>query len=433
MSQIIYIIDDEPDIRSSLTAILEDEGYQAKSMESYDPTQWEEIPDLILLDIWLGPQNGMDILLDLQSRHPGIPIIMISGHGNIALAVDAVKTGAYDFLEKPLSLDRVLTTVRNALRARYLNAQLAHERESRLKESEWLTRVKPLQSNIKLAYDRFWHHVPVLLSGEPGTGKKRLIRHFHSLLPESPQQQKLELLEFFSAVEDNKCHQTMLVVEIDREVDKRQLKKLAQLLSEGKISEFLVKNMCYLIVFSSESPQTLKEISPVSPDDESKISRFFLTLPPLRERKDDILLLLNHYLEFFAQQADREPPVFEKDAISYLESYHWPGNASELVRLAESICLMYPDETISLTDAQEFLTPRVRWLEGQEGIKLKEAVQTFERNYILYIIRKNGANISKAARELGVERTHLYRKLKTLGVAKPRAEALEPHDEDEHS
>ncbi|RME92347.1 MAG: sigma-54-dependent Fis family transcriptional regulator [Candidatus Hydrogenedentota bacterium] len=402
----VIIIDDEPDILSSLSAILADEGYSVETSTSFTDKIDLANADLLLLDIWLINQNGVEILEAVKKDFPDVPVVMISGHGNIRLAVDCIKKGAYDFIEKPFDLERVLTTVRNAVEISHLKKTLQKERETRLQKIRFVTENKDLiasMEQLKKVYGEarvFW------LSGEAGVGKKRLATYIE--LTQNPAT-KIEKVSFSDFLEVKEKNQTF---------------PIAYFMDMENVSESALETLpTFLDSLSREETVWFLSRS-VPPANTIQWIPIHYRIPKLFARKEDVPVLIRYYVEEFSQSLQKPSLKVSKEAMLYLQAYHWPGNVRELKNFVERACLFTQEETIRVETAQNLLEGGT-WLQEEKPIRLKEAVQSFERNYILYMIRKNAGNISKTAEDLGVERTHLYRKLKGLGIENPRQEALE--------
>jgi two-component system nitrogen regulation response regulator NtrX len=438
----ILVIDDEQGIRTTLSNILEDEGHETVSCESGEEAMTRfarEDFDLALLDIWLPGVDGLTVLERLKASAPGVPVIMISGHANVDTAVKATRLGAFDFLEKPLSLERVLLTVNHALSTTKLKEQVRHFRTVELEdlligESEPMKRLGQQIRNAAPTTTR------VLITGENGSGKEIVARTLHRLsrradepfvdvncaaIPE-------ELIEselfghrkgaFTGAIDDRKGKfevadgGTLFLDEIGDMSLKTQAKVL-RVLQEQKFQR--VGGHQTVSVDVRVIAATNKNLEQEIASGNFREDLFFrlnvipIVVPPLRDRGSDVTLLAEHFLRRFAAEAARPAKKLSAGAANALRGYHWPGNVRELRNLIERLTILVPDDVIQPEDLD---------LGGRDAVRirpdatLKEAREEFEKQYILTRLRQCGGNVSRAADALGVERSNLYRKLHAYGI-----------------
>jgi two-component system nitrogen regulation response regulator NtrX len=441
----ILIIDDEPAIRTTLANILHDEGHKTalcgSGEEGLAQYAREEF-DLVLLDLWLPGIDGLSVLERLKNAGAP-PVIVISGHANIDTAVRATRLGAYDFLEKPLSLERVLLTVSHALADRTLREQVRDLRrhfaleELLIGESEAM---KKLDQQIRSAAPS---NSRVLITGENGSGKEIVARTLHRLshraeaafidvncaaIPE-------ELIEselfghrkgaFTGAIDDRKGKfeladgGTLFLDEIGDMSVKTQAKVL-RVLQEQTFQK--VGGQQTISVDVRVIAATNKQL-----DDEIAAGNFRsdlfyrlnvipIDVPPLRNRGNDITLLAEHFLRRFAAETGTRRKKLSAGAQSKLKAYPWPGNVRELRNVVERMAILVANETIDAEDL-DLGTPRPASRgEIASNLTLKEARDEFEKEYILSRLREYGGNVSRAADALGVERSNLYRKLHAYGI-----------------
>src|ERR1051326_2146463 len=444
----ILIVDDEAEIRRSLKGVLEDEGYSVSAAESGEAALdalKRRNPDVVLLDIWLPGMDGLDALSKIRELADPPEIIIISGHATIETAVRATKLGAYDFLEKPLSLDKTLILIKNAIEARKLRGENRDLKKQLHSKSEIVGQsvpVKALRQQIALMAPT---NGRVLIYGESGTGKElaALAIHAQSLrrdalfvevncaaIPEDLIESELfghRKGSFAGALEDKQGKfqradgGTLFLDEVGDMSLKTQAKVL-RTLDEGKFSPV-----------GSDEPVTAdaRVIAATNKDLEEEISKgnfredFFYRLnvipfyvPPLRERQEDTPLLPRHFLKEISAAYSRRPKEITEDAIESLMRYSWPGNVRELRNVIERMVIMNP--TAAKFDRKHL--PPLVYRDGgprtlpREFPSLHQARAAYERDYILKKLDENHGNISRTAEILGLERSHLYRKMKTLGI-----------------
>ena len=444
----ILIVDDEAGIRESLAGILSDEGYSTAAVESGEAcleTLRKTAFDVVLLDIWLPGIDGLDVLTAIRELDSPPEVIMISGHGSIETAVRATKLGAYDFLEKPLRIERTLIVVKNAIETRKLqreNLDLKKQLQSKSLIVGDSIPMKALRQQIGLMAPT---NGRVLIYGESGTGKElvALAIHAQSLrknetfvevncaaIPE-------DLIEsalfghvkgsFPGAAADKegkfqRAHSGTLFLD---EVGDMSLKTQAKVLRTLEEQRFTPVGSDHTITVD------VRVIASTNKDLEEEISRgnfredlfyrlnvipFFV--PPLRERKEDVPLFTRHFLKELAATYGRRPREISDDAIEVLMRYSWPGNVRELRNVIERIVIMNPTTTRFET---KHLPPLV-YRDGGRHPKsdfstLHQARDAYERDYILKKLDETHGNVTRAAEVLGLERSHLYRKMETLGIA----------------
>ncbi len=445
----ILIVDDEAGIRDSLAGVLTDEGYSASSAESGEACL-ERLRkgafDVVLLDIWLPGIDGLETLERIRQLDNPPEVIMISGHGTIETAVRATKLGAYDFLEKPLSLDKTLILVKNAVESKKLereNVDLKKQLHARSTIVGDSIPMKALRQQIGLMAPT---NGRVLIYGESGSGKELVAHAIHAqslrkeqtfvevncaAIPEDLIESELfghHKGSFSGAATDKegkfqKANEGTLFLD---EVGDMSLKTQSKVLRTLEEQRF--------IPVGSEETITVdvRVIASTNKDLEEEISKgnfredlfyrlnvipFFV--PPLRERKEDIPLFARYFLKELAATYGRRPREITDDAIELLMRYSWPGNVRELRNVIERIVIMNPTTT---RFDRKHLPPLVyrdgnRRASGSEFSTLHQARDAYERDYILKKLDENHGNVSRTSEVLGLERSHLYRKMKTLGIA----------------
>jgi two-component system nitrogen regulation response regulator NtrX len=450
MDERILIVDDEPGIRSSLTAILEDEGYQVASVGSAGEAAQRlggEGFDAVLLD-----RDGLELLAELRERGFETPVIVISGHGTVDTAVQAIRLGAYDFLEKPMALSRVVVTVQNALErgrlereVRELSERLESGNQLRgdplLGESPPMVRLKAEIRTAAAADSR------ILILGENGTGKELVARRIHRLSGRASKPfvevncaaipEELIESELFGHVKG-----AFTGAAVDRRGRFEQadggtlfLDEIADmsLKTQAKVLRALQEQRFERVGGTATIQVDVRVLAATNKDlqEEIRAGRFRedlyfrlavipLHVPALRDRPEDVPLLVEHFVIQLARELGRRPKRLERPALERLQGYAWPGNVRELRNLVERLMIMAPGETIGFSD----LPPAVRgnteaddrpeslW----EAASLRDARDAFEKRFIERKLAELEGNVSRTAQALGLERSHLYRKMKALGI-----------------
>ena len=454
----VLIVDDEADIRTSLEAILSEEGYAvttaATAAEALTLIRDAEY-HVVLLDIWLPDRDGLDTLAEIRNlASANLPeVVIISGHGTIEAAVRATKLGAYDFLEKPLSLERTLIVLKNAVLARQLredNQEFARQLAVKGTVTGQSVPMKALRQQIKLMAPT---NGRVLIYGESGTGKELIGRAMHAqslrkdrvfvelncaAIPEDYIES--ELFGYRNAAIPGGPPEKRGTFEradggtlfLD-EVGDMSLKTQAKVLRALDEQRFLPVGASHPVHVN------VRVIAATNKDLEEEIARgnfredlfyrlnvipFFV--PPLRDHKEDIPALVTEFLHEFGQQYGRPRVEMSPEALDALRQYHWPGNVRELRNLIERVLILNPKLTRidrkhlpmlvyrDQRDPRESTRPTPR---NEEFSTLLEAREAYERDYILKKLDECHGNVSRAAEALGLERSHLYRKMKTLGIA----------------
>jgi two-component system nitrogen regulation response regulator NtrX len=445
----ILIVDDESGIRQSLKGVLEDEGYKAAAVESGEACLdllARKPFDVVLLDVWLPGIDGLDTLEKIRASEDAPEVIMISGHGTIETAVRATKLGAFDFLEKPLSLDRTLILVKNAIEAHKLrseNRELKKQVSARSVIVGDSVPMKALRQQIGLMAPT---NGRVLIYGESGTGKELVALAIHA---QSPRRDALFVevncaaipedrieSELFGhrkgslpgAIEDKegKFHRADGGTLFLDEVGDMSLKTQAKVLRTLEEQRFTPVGSDEAItvdarVIASTNKDLEEEIGKGNFREDLfyRLNVIPFYVPPLRERSEDIPQLARYFLKEFASAYSRRSRELTDDAIDTLMRYAWPGNVRELRNVIERIVIMNP--TTTRLD-RKHLPPLVhrdtgRRTLGGEYSTLHQARAAYERDYILKKLDENHGNVSRTAEVLGLERSHLYRKMKTLGIA----------------
>jgi len=443
----ILIVDDESGIRDSLRGVLDDEGFRTDEAESGEACLRlleKNSFDVVLLDVWLPGMDGLDTLQKIRDLDNPPEVIMISGHGTIETAVRATKLGAYDFLEKPLSIDRTLILIRHAIDAKKLrkeNRDLKKQLQSRSVIVGDSIPMKALRQQSAIMAPT---NGRVLIYGESGTGKELVAHAIHA--------QSLRKDEMFVEVNCAAIPEDLIESELfghrqgsfpGATTDKEGKFQKAtggtlfldevgdmSLKTQSKVLRTLDEQRFTPVGSSDAITVDVRVIASTNKDLEEEISKgnfredlfyrlnvipFFV--PPLRERNEDVPLLARHFLKEFAAAYGRRE--ITDDAIQSLMRYSWPGNVRELRNVMERIVIMNPTTT---RFERKHLPPLIyrdgsRRAAGSEFSTLHQARDAYERDYILKKLDENHGNVSRTAEMLGLERSHLYRKMKTLGIA----------------
>src|SRR5262245_10844751 len=433
----ILIVDDEPGIRQSLKGVFEDEGFQTEAVSSGEEClkkTEQDSYDLVLLDIWLPGMDGLETLRQLRNKSPRTHVIMISGHATIATAVSATKLGAYDFIEKPLSLEHTLLTVRNALshkRLEQANDLLRHQLEARFNIVGESIPTKALRKQIAIVAPT---NSRVLIYGESGTGKELVSRNIHFMssranhpfvevncaaIPEELIESELfgHTKGSFTGASDAKKGKFELAdggtLFLDEIAD-------MSLKTQAKVLRAIEERSFQPIGAQSTLRVDVRVIAATNKNLQNEIAggRFredlFYRLnvipffvPPLRERREDIPALARYFTRIFSTEHGRDPKEFSSDAMDAMEDYSWPGNVRELRNEIERLVIMVQNEVVQCRDLS---VPNGSG--SPRASTLHEARAQYEREFIVSKLKENNWNISQTARNLGLERSYLYRKMK---------------------
>jgi len=461
MSESILVVDDEAGVRTSLEAILGDEGYRVATAASGEDGLIAAAArrfDLVLLDVWLPGADGLETLARLREADPQLPVVMISGHGTIETAVKAVRLGARDFVEKPLSLEKTLLVVRNALSQRRLEAEV-RTLKRQLDQKYVMVGASPalevLRAEIAQAAPS---NGRALIFGENGTGKELVARAIHAqsgrargpfvevncaAIPE-------ELIEselfghakgaFTGALTARKGKfeladgGTLFLDEIADMSLKTQAKVL-RALQEQRIEPVggagpVTVDVRVIAATNKDLQEEIKRGS-FRDDLYFRLNVIPFVVPPLRERREDIPLLARHFIEVLSAEHGRRTRPITSEALSVLSRLHWPGNVRELRNIIERLVIMTPGDQIEAahlpaslleTEQDEVASAVDAAFVSGDAPRLSVAREEFERQFIRRRYRECGGNMSRTAEALGVERSNLYRKMKGYGLLPARSE-----------
>jgi two-component system nitrogen regulation response regulator NtrX len=443
---VVLIVDDEEGIRTALSGIFDDEGYAPVTAESGEEAlrvAKETVPDIVLLDVWLSGMDGIQAMKELREWSPDLPVIIISGHANIELAVKATRIGAYDILEKPLSMEKVLLTVRRALEKKNLEIENRALRENLLKKSRLVgnsSKIIQMREQIKMAAAS---NSRVLILGESGSGKELVAHLLHENSPRAgrpfvevncaaiPQ----ELIEselfghekgsFTGAFETKKGKFEQAdggTLFLD-EIGDMSLQTQAKVLRVIETQEFQrVGGNRNIKVDVRIISATNKDLEEEAKKESFREDLFFrlnvipIRVPALRERPEDISVLVEYFLESLAAEYGQQPKHITPEAIKMLQKHAWPGNIRELRNVLERLVIMTPSRTITPAD---LFMPDSTKADYFAVDSLKDAREMFEKDFIARKLEEHGWNVSKTAEVLDMERSNLHRKIKAYDIRIP--------------
>ncbi|MGH9458395.1 MAG: sigma-54-dependent transcriptional regulator [Thermoanaerobaculia bacterium] len=442
----ILIIDDEPSIRETLRAILEDEGHRCTLCESAEEglAAYARVDfDLVLLDVWLPGIDGLALLERFRSVGTMPPVVVISGHGSVETAVRATRLGAYDFLEKPLSLERVLLTVGHALADSRLREEVRDLRRTLSFEEVLIGESEPMKRLEQQIRTAARAGARVLIRGENGSGKEIVARMLHRASPRAEQPFVAvncaaipdELIEselfghrkgaFTGATEDRKGkfeladRGTLFLDEIG-DMSLRTQAKVLRALQEQQFQRVggqqTIQVDVRVLAATNKNLEDEIRAGTFREDLFFRLNVVPITVPPLRERGRDVLLLADHFLRRFAAETGQRPKRLTPEAEKALLAYDWPGNVRELRNLMERLTILEPGEEVGFEAITFPATSAPASAADYEDLSLREAREEFERELILRKLRQFGGNVSRTAEALRVERSNLYRKLSAYGI-----------------
>jgi len=449
----ILVIDDEPNILKVIKDILTDEGYRVRTAHSGEVALAEvkrTPPDLVILDIWLPGMDGLQVLDLLKGMLPETPVIMISGHGTIETAVRAVKMGAYDFIEKPPTIERTLLAVRHALEQQRLLRENQALRQHLERRYEIVGEGPAIQRILKQVESVAPSHGRILIRGESGTGKELIARAIHQA---SLRRDKPFVEVNCAAIPDELIESELFGHEKGAFTGALTARRGKFELADGgtifldEVGDMSLRTQAKVLRVLQE--QTFERVGGTEPirvdvrviaasnkdlEDETRGGRFRedlyyrlnvipIEVPPLRDRPEDIPLLARHFLKGFCVEYGKREKSLAAEAMDLFLQHPWPGNVRELKNVIERLVIMVADDVIRPADVEPALEARsIRDEEGSRAAgvwrtaSLREARHRFEREYLLIHLQENEWNVTRTAQRLQIERSNLHRKLKAYGI-----------------
>lgn len=450
MAERILIVDDEESIRRTLAGLLADEGYETATArdgeQALAAVRGDPTPALVLLDIAMPGRDGLEVLEQIHAVAPSLPVVMMSGHGTIETAVRATKLGAYDFIEKPLSADKLLLTLQHALRHAGLERENRTLRAEALRAHEILGSsdvIRRLKEQISLAAPtNGW----VLITGENGTGKELVARQIHvqsrraeepfvevncAAIPEELIESELfghERGAFTGAIAHKRgkfelAHTGTIFLDEIADMSLKTQAKILRILQEHKFERVggteTIEVDVRVIAATNKSLEKEIAAGRFREDLYYRLAVIPFHVAPLRERREDIPVLVTAFArEFCAESGVREKTI-QPRAMSLLQSYAWPGNVRELRNLVERLVLMTPGGRIGTEDLPDSIR-NVEVRDGPDGESLEGARRAFEREYLLARLREHGWNVSRTAEAIGIARESLSRKIRSHRIETQR-------------
>ncbi|PLX91760.1 MAG: Fis family transcriptional regulator [Desulfuromonas sp.] len=446
----ILVVDDERNIRESITGILQDEGFQVITAEdgnsAIDAVN-EDRPDLVLLDIWMPGMDGIETLTQLRKQYDDLQVIMMSGHATIETAVTATKLGAYDFIEKPLSLEKLLVCIHNALKVNDLVEENKSLKEKIGKSYDIIGSSAPVQElkqQIAIAAPTSgW----VLITGENGTGKELVARSIHrqsrrsdkpfievncAAIPEDLIESELfghEKGSFTGATSKRKgkfdlAHGGTLFLDEIGDMSLKTQAKVLRILQEHKFERVggskTIEVDVRVIAATNKNLEEEIKAGNFREDLFYRLNVLPFQVPSLRERSEDIEILTNYFLKSYCEKENTPIKHISSDAVEIMKNYRWPGNVRELKNLIERLVIMTPGKEITSralpAEINKGITKNDLPIEGLDIDTFKEAKEVFEREFIRSKLEENDWNVSKTAESISIERSNLHRKIKSYGI-----------------
>ena len=447
----VLVIDDEQGIRDVLRDILVDEGYRVRTaedgIEGLDLLKRDHV-DLVILEIWLPNMGGIDVLKEIKSRPSDTEVIVISGHANIDMAVKAVKLGAFDFIEKPLSLDRVTTICRNALEMEELKRENRRLRKKSINEDEMLGDSAAMHQIHAQINQSATSDSTIMIFGENGTGKELVARQIHAqsnrsdgpfvevncaAIPDTLIESELfghEKGAFTHAVSRRRgkfemAHTGTIFLDEIADMSPSAQAKVLRVVQEMRFERVGGEEPMHvdvrIIAATNKDIRAEVDARRFREDLYFRLNVIWIDVPPLRERTEDIPLIADYFLRKFRSSPDQPVKRFDKNALKLLVDHEWPGNVRELKNFIERISIMADEEVITKDVVAFYLGERRDEradpvLDEFAGMGLNDARDSFEKRYLEHRLAENGCNITRTASELGVYPSTLHAKIRKLGI-----------------
>jgi two-component system nitrogen regulation response regulator NtrX len=449
MAHSILIVDDEPGIRQSLAGVLEDEGFNVTAVASGEECLQafeKRVYTAVLLDVWLPGMDGLETLSRLKGNYPDTSVVMISGHGRIETAVRATKLGAYDFIEKPLSLEKTILAVKNAIRQRELetaNSELQEKLERSYAMIGDSVPMRALRQQIAYAGPTSGR---ILIYGESGAGKELVARALHAQSQRAPRPfievncaaipEDLIESELFGHVKGaftgatqarrgkfERADGATLFLDEVGDMSFRTQSKVLRALEEQRFepvgSETSISVDARVIAATNKRLEAEIERGAFRADLFYRLNVIPFEIPPLRERLEDVPLLVAHFNREHSLANKRAPKEFKSSALERMQNYSWPGNVRELRNTVERVIIMNARDEIEADDLP-ILSGDAPPASSYNFDSYREASETYEREFILRKLAEADGNISRTAELMGIDRSHLYRRMKALEITRPR-------------
>ncbi len=453
MANDILVVDDETDIRELVAGILEDEGNEVRTAKDAD-TALEAInlrvPGLIFLDIWMQGSrlDGLELLDVIKQQHPHLPVVMISGHGNVETAVSAIKRGAYDFIEKPFKADRLLLLAARALETIKMRRELGELRKRSGENAEFIGKSVALKQ-LRMAIDKIAPtNSRVMILGPSGSGKELVARALHGASTRSampfvtvnaasmtPDRMEIELFGTESSTGERKvgaleeAHRGTLYLDEIADMPRETQGKILRVLTEQHFHRVggtqKVKVDVRIISSTAQNVEALIERGRFRDDLYHRLAVVPVEVPGLAERREDIPFLVDHFMKQYGDQSGLRSLPIGNDAMAVLQAHDWPGNVRQLRNTIERLMILSRDEAGASTITADMLPAEIGDMMPKVpnntdthimALPLREAREAFEKEYLIAQIKRFGGNISRTAEFVGMERSALHRKLKSLGV-----------------
>jgi len=454
----VLIVDDEPDIRELVAGVLEDEGYETRTAATSERAIEEvriRTPSIVILDVWLqgSSMDGLEVLEYLKSVDPNLPIILISGHGNIETAIAAIRRGAYDFIEKPFKSDKLLLVMERAIEASLLKRENERLRSKSGITEKWIGNSPPAQA-LRASIEKVAPtNSRILIKGKAGVGKELAARLIHeqsnradgpflvvNAASLSPEQMEIEL---FGEEDENgtptriglfeKAHGGSLLLDEVADMPRGTQNKILRVLTEQHFQRSGGRTRVSVDVrvmsATTKDIETEIEAGRFREDLYYRLNVVPLAIPSLAQRRDDIPELIKHFSGKVADSSGLQVRPYSDEAIAVLQSMEWPGNIRQLRNFVERIMILSPSDNARAVSVDEL--PIEQNASGDEGglsasaelvaMSLRDARERFERHYLSVQIKRFNGNISRTAQFIGMERSALHRKLKALGLQSSEA------------
>jgi two-component system nitrogen regulation response regulator NtrX len=440
----ILVIDDEENILESLKGVLEDEQFVVETTKSGSQGLLKIKkfqPDIVLLDIWMPEDDGLQVLEKIKRALPEQIVIMMSGHGTVETAVKAIKLGAFDFIEKPIHFDKLLVMLEHAFEMKALKSENKILRDAIEEDEQLIGTSLPMVRLKQLVQITAPSNGWVVIQGENGTGKELIAKTLHRESPRAKERFVAvncaaipdELIESelfghekgsFTGAHERKIGKfelanggTLFLDEVGDMGSKMQskiLRALEECVIQRVGGQDLIELDLRVVAATNKDLKREIKLGHFREDLFYRLNVIPITVPTLRERREDIPLLVEHFIKRFSPG---KPFPMAKNALSVLQSYPWPGNIRELKNWVERACILSGGDVLNWSEIANFdPEPAAEEATGPEDKTLREAKAGFEKQFILKVLSENGGNISKTAQHIGIERSHLHKKIKAYGI-----------------